>query len=77
MKDEKDPGKPRILIVDDSNVIRSSVKRLLKPLNSDIVEAYNGQEGLKQALENNFDIIISDVYMPGMNGIEMCRHLKT
>ena len=76
MEDENDPTKPRILIVDDSNVIRSSVKRLLQPLNSRIVEANNGQEGLKQALENNFDLIISDVDMPAMNGIEMCRHLK-
>lgn len=76
MKDENDSGRSRILVVDDSNVIRSSVKRLLAPLNSRIVEADNGQEGLKQALENVFDIIISDVDMPGMNGIEMCRHLK-
>jgi len=76
MKDENDPTKPRILIVDDSTVIRSSVKRLLQPLNSRIVEANNGQEGLKRALEHNFDLIISDVDMPAMNGIEMCRHLK-
>ena len=69
-------GNARILIVDDSTAIRNSVKQLLAPLGAELSVAVNGSDGLSAALEGDFEIIISDVDMPKMNGIELCRRLK-
>ncbi len=69
-------GKYRILVVEDSTAIRKSLINLLKPLNAEIIGAENGLEGLKLVSDNDFDIIISDIDMPELNGIELCKSLK-
>ncbi|MBW2605106.1 MAG: response regulator [Deltaproteobacteria bacterium] len=66
----------RILIVDDSAVFRTSMKKILASMNAEIILAENGQEGLDLALQEKFDIVISDIDMPKINGIELCRSLK-
>jgi len=73
---EKTIPKVRVLIVDDSAAIRKSLATLIEPVGAKIVEAENGHEGLKQALFSKFDVIISDIDMPVMNGIEFCHNLK-
>jgi DNA-binding response OmpR family regulator len=73
----EDPGeKPRILVVEDSEDVRA---HLLENLNERfaIEEAVDGEEGLKLAVESIPDLVISDLMMPKMDGIEMCRNLKT
>ena len=67
---------PKILIVEDSRSLRNILKSKLNRLSDQISEAANGQEGLKKAHEEEFDIILSDVDMPIMNGLEMCLSLK-
>ena len=67
---------PRILIVDDSAVMRTSLARMVAPVTTDVVLAANGEEGLKAVLTNEIDLIISDVVMPNIDGIELCRRLK-
>lgn len=64
-----------ILIVDDNDELRDFLKQTLGSYYS-ISEATNGKEGLEKAEEIFPDLIISDVMMPGMNGIEFCRLLK-
>ena len=66
----------RILIVDDSAVFRMSMKKILASMNAEIILAQDGQEGLDLALQENFDIVVSDIDMPKINGIELCRSLK-
>ena len=66
----------RILIVDDSVVFRSSMKKILGSMNAEIILAQDGQEGLDLALKETFDIVVSDIDMPKINGIELCRTLK-
>lgn len=66
----------RILIVDDSAVFRSSMKKILASMNAEIVLAEDGQEGLDKALQEKFDIVVSDIDMPKLDGIELCRTLK-
>jgi two-component system, chemotaxis family, chemotaxis protein CheY len=69
----------RALIVDDSSVMRKIVERCLRQAGMDlgqVVEASNGAEGLALASENTFDLILSDINMPVMGGLEFVKRLK-
>jgi YesN/AraC family two-component response regulator len=62
--------------VDDERELRDFIKTNFTPAYI-VIEAENGNEGFGMALKNNPDIIISDIMMPVMNGIDLCRKLKT
>jgi signal transduction histidine kinase/ligand-binding sensor domain-containing protein/DNA-binding response OmpR family regulator len=64
-----------ILIVEDDHDLRAYLKNCLKS-NYIIIESQNGNDGYKKATEHSPDIIISDVMMPEMDGIELCKKLK-
>ena len=66
----------RILVIDDSSMMRKALKSILEPLKLKIEEASDGQMGLDLALKNEYDLIITDVNMPKMNGVDLCRQLK-
>ena len=69
----------RALIVDDSSVMRKIVERCLRQAGMDltqVLEASNGAEGLALVSENAFDLILSDINMPVMDGLEFVRQLK-
>jgi len=69
----------RALIVDDSSVMRKIVERCLRQAGMDlgqVHEASNGAEALALVNENTFDLILSDINMPVMDGLEFIRHLK-
>ncbi|WP_448214267.1 response regulator [Colwellia sp. MEBiC06753] len=66
----------KVLVVDDSNSIRDMVSFTLKGAGYDTVEAANGQEGLTKAKGGGFDLVISDVNMPIMDGITLCGELR-
>lgn len=65
-----------VLVIDDNQDVRDYVKMLLQDKYV-VVEAVNGQEGIRQAMKYVPDIIICDVMMPVMDGIECCRRLKS
>lgn len=65
-----------ILIIDDSPMTRKRERAMLEPLPATIVEAVNGAEGLAAASRHPLDLIITDLDMPFMDGIELCRNLK-
>lgn len=65
-----------ILAVDDSPSIRQLIKVVLGPAGHSILEAGNGAEGLAKAKSSALNLIITDLNMPVMNGIEMIRHLR-
>jgi len=67
--------KPTILVVDDNDDIRVYLAGLLQD-EFEVLEAENGSAGHKIALEAMPDLIISDVMMPQMNGIDLCKELK-
>jgi CheY-like chemotaxis protein len=66
----------KILTVDDSKTIRMIVKKAFKPFDCKLFEAENGVEGLAAAAKEKPDLIILDITMPVMNGIEMLEKLK-
>ncbi len=68
--------KPSILVVEDSEDVRSYLKSLLKN-EYKISEAVNGEDGIKKTSELIPDLIISDVMMPSMDGMEFCKKVKT
>ncbi|WP_437434926.1 hybrid sensor histidine kinase/response regulator transcription factor [Bacteroides fragilis] len=70
-----DPSKPSVLVIDDNADIRAYVHTLLNSEYS-IIEAADGTEGIRKAMKYVPDVIISDVMMPGIDGIECCRRLK-
>lgn len=66
----------KILTVDDSKMIRTLVARALKLFDVQILEADNGAAGLEMARSERPDLILLDVAMPVMDGLEALRHLK-
>lgn len=60
----------RILIIEDNHPLRELLKNALSPEGHDIVEASNGVEGFKLFERQEFDIVITDIVMPGRWGIE-------
>ncbi len=66
----------KILTVDDSRAVRIIIKKAFNSYDCEIVEAANGVEGLAAASKENPDIILLDVTMPVMDGVEMLTKLK-
>jgi signal transduction histidine kinase/ligand-binding sensor domain-containing protein/DNA-binding response OmpR family regulator len=71
-----DPKKPSLLLVEDNEDFRFYLKDNLRQDYS-IIEASNGKQALQKALSFVPDLIVSDVMMPEMNGIEFCREVKS
>lgn len=68
------PG--RILIVDDDEHIRRSLSDLLKIDGHQVTQARDGEQALQEVAKDPPDLLLLDVMMPGMNGLEVCRLLK-
>lgn len=65
----------RVLVVDDEDRIRRLLKMYLERENYRIEEASDGDQALSMALNNNYEVILLDLMMPGKDGIEVCREL--
>jgi two-component system, chemotaxis family, chemotaxis protein CheY len=67
----------KILVVDDSDVVRIELKAMLESKGHTVIEAANGAEGLAVAIANpDISLMISDVNMPVMDGVTMCKQVK-
>jgi two-component system chemotaxis response regulator CheY len=66
----------KILAVDDSASMRQMVSFTLKGAGHDVTEAVDGVDALSKAKGNRFDLVISDVNMPNMDGISLIRELR-
>ena len=73
---ESEIEKPTILLVEDNKELRQHLKNDLQD-SYKVLQAKNGEEGLKIVKKRFPDLVISDVMMPEMDGFEMCRLLKT
>jgi YesN/AraC family two-component response regulator len=66
----------KILIIDDEPSVRKTLKKLLEKNNYQVIEAQNGDIGIKVCLECKPDLVITDLIMPKKEGIETIRELK-
>ncbi len=65
-----------VLIVEDHQDIARLIRMHLADLDCHVVVANDGLEGLKQAESQNFDLIILDLMLPGMDGLEICKRIR-
>jgi DNA-binding response OmpR family regulator len=66
----------KILIIDDDRVLRQTLAAALEAEGYSAAEAADGREGLNKALKTAFDLVVLDVVMPSLGGLEVCRKLR-
>jgi DNA-binding response OmpR family regulator len=74
-KEPRDIKKPTVLLVEDNEDFRFYIKDNLKD-DFNIIEAGNGKKGWQKALAQHPNLVVSDISMPEMNGIDLCRKIK-
>jgi len=65
-----------LLYVEDEEIIRDAIEKLLKRKITNVFIAKNGQEGLETFKRNNIDIVVSDIKMPKLSGLDMAKEIK-
>ncbi|MCF6360800.1 MAG: response regulator transcription factor [Cyclobacteriaceae bacterium] len=66
----------KVLLIEDEVRVSSFIKKGLEEQGEEVTQAFDGQTGLNLACQHAFDVIILDVVMPVMNGIQVCNKLK-
>src|ERR1700736_50326 len=69
-------GVRRILVVDDDPMVATTVQRVLRPEGYEVDVALGGEAALEQARANRPDLVVLDLMMPGIDGLEVCRRLR-
>lgn len=67
----------KILVIEDNKDIQKLLRLNLVQENFEVSQAFDGEEGLSLAQESSLDLIILDINLPKINGIELCRQLKS
>ncbi|MFH1862560.1 MAG: response regulator [bacterium] len=67
----------RILVIDDESDVREIVSEMIEDLGFDILGAESGEEALEFMEQTPVDLVISDVKMAGMNGLDLARNIRT
>ena len=66
----------RVLVIEDNEVNAFVLRRMLEQLGCEVLEALTGEAGIVLANQVQFDLILLDISMPGINGIETCRRIR-
>ncbi len=69
-------GARRILVVDDDPMVATTVQRVLRPEGYEVDVALGGEQALDQARAHRPDLVVLDLMMPGIDGLEVCRKLR-
>jgi CheY-like chemotaxis protein len=67
---------PRILVIDDQSHVRAAIVLALQAKGFDVVGAESGQSGLTKFEQSEFDVVIADIFMPGIDGVTLIRALR-
>ncbi len=70
-------GRKKILIVDDEPAILIVSRRRLEANGDEVITAESGKEGMEKAVTCEPDLVLLDIIMPGLDGYEVCRRLKS
>jgi DNA-binding response OmpR family regulator len=70
------PGPSKVLLIEDEPSISGFIKRGLEDIGCEVMQAFDGELGLKLAKKNSHDIIILDVVLPGLNGLRVCEIIR-
>ena len=65
-----------VLLVEDNPQVREFAEGLLADLGCEVVTAENGDEALERITSNGIDLVLTDVVMPGMSGVELARRIR-
>jgi DNA-binding response OmpR family regulator len=68
--------KVSILVIEDDARMAELISRGLNEYGYTVTLADDGTKGLRMALDNHFDLVVTDIILPGMNGLEVCKRLK-
>ena len=68
--------KTKVLVIDDEKVVLDSVKKILADEGYDVETNLSGREGLKEALNSDYDIVLTDIMMPDIGGMKVLRDIK-
>ena len=71
------PKRLKILIVEDHTPTRMAMSRLIRQAGADVTTARDGEEGLGYLLTQHFDVLLTDLRMPRMDGFELLAHCHT
>ncbi len=66
----------KVLVIEDDKAISDLIEIHLIDLNCQITKAFDGENGLKLALENNYDLIVLDLMLPKLDGLEICKEVR-
>lgn len=66
----------RILVVDDEGAIRYSVSKTLQRIGFEVHEAASGEEALEMMTKNEYEVILTDIRMPGLTGVDLLKRIK-
>jgi CheY-like chemotaxis protein len=66
----------KVLVVDDDAAVRKSIDRVLTGNGYAVITAENGEEALRKLNEEKYDLVYTDIRMPGMSGLEVAEHVK-
>lgn len=75
-EEKTDPGRKKVLVVDDDSTIRAMLSLMLRSCNVKLYDARNGREGVAVAELITPQLILLDLTMPGMDGIEVVKTLR-
>ena len=69
--------KKKILIGEDSNIVLSVIRKILENMQYEVKGVKNGQEILSELKKDSFDLILMDISMPKMDGLECVKHIRS
>jgi DNA-binding response OmpR family regulator len=66
----------KVLLIEDDKSISDLIEIHLVDLNCSVIKCFDGEEGLKKALEENYDLIVLDLMLPNLGGLEICKEIR-
>ncbi|MEH0420360.1 response regulator transcription factor [Streptomyces sp. B21-083] len=68
---------PRVLLIEDDRAVREGVQLALRRQGHEVAAAGTGEDGLSQLRSFRPDVVVLDLMLPGMSGLDVCRHIRT